>query len=148
SGSIAHLLLHSSLRHGIEPFGSSGIRRLTPRIYHQEYGPEWLSCRYAHPRLAAQLADIRTRRRAKHPSVLAAEMRRAFIANAIACGRRLETFPEHESSRFMQTQLLLELERRHARDLLEDVVERRLTHVHVLGEIARPQRFGKAILEY
>jgi len=70
----------------------------------------------------------------KQPPILTTELRRAFIADAIARVRDVHVLHHHEASRFLQAQVFLILKRRHPRERLEVLVERRSTHADQIGK--------------
>ena len=64
----------------------------------------------------SQGGNITNRRRAKQSPVLATELRRALVADRMPCHGSIHRLAQHEASRFTQAQILLVLERAHARD--------------------------------
>src|SRR5262249_36047433 len=62
------------------------------------------------------VADFAHRRISKQPAVLAAELRGTLIADTAAYGSDIFSFIPQEAPRFLQTKLLLILQRTQARD--------------------------------
>jgi hypothetical protein len=69
--------------------------------------------------------DIALRRCAKQAAVLAAELRGAFIPHTAAGAARIEILVQHQLPCFLQTQLLLVLQRAYAREGAEMLPESR-----------------------
>jgi hypothetical protein len=80
------------------------------------------------------------RRRAEQATVLATELRRAFVPNAPAGAACIEILVQHQLPRFLQTQLLLVLQRAHAREGAKMLPEGCGAHVRALRQFVRVQR--------
>ncbi|RMN46591.1 hypothetical protein ALQ60_05456 [Pseudomonas syringae pv. papulans] len=75
-------------------------------------------------------------------AVLPAELRRAFIADAIAGAGGVQAFIDDQPSSFLQAQLFLILQRAHGRQRLESVVQRRIPQVGHARQLVDAQRLG------
>src|ERR1700730_1552705 len=107
----------------------------------KQQGPlAWLSAQ-------AQTPDISLWRRTEQPTVLATELRHALIAHAHPCNTRVELLVEHQLTCFLQSKLLLVLQRAHPRDFAEVLPEGRWTHVHTGRQLVHAERSVKVELE-
>ncbi|KPX63697.1 Unknown protein sequence [Pseudomonas syringae pv. lapsa] len=79
---------------------------------------------------------------AKLAAVLPAELRRAFIADAIAGAGGIQAFIDDQSSSLLQAQLFLVLQRTHGGQRLESVVQRRIAEVGQTCQLVDAQRLG------
>ena len=86
-------------------------------------------------------------RRAIHAAVFPTELGRAFITHSKAGGSGIHSPGEHQPTGFLQAQLFLELQGRHASDLFEGVIKGRFTHISARGQIGNAQRLGITILQ-
>ena len=84
--------------------------------------------------------DIALRRRAEEATVLATELRRAFIAHTPAGTARVEVLVQHQLPRLLQTQLLLVLQRAHASEGTEMLPKGRGAHVRPISQFVAVQR--------
>src|SRR6516165_4498008 len=73
-------------------------------------------------------------RTAEEAAVLPAELRSAQIAHALARGA-VHHGREHQTSRLLQPQYFLVMQRAHRSDRLKVLVERGTTHVHSFGQV-------------
>src|SRR3546814_8815719 len=80
------------------------------------------------------------RRCPEQAAVLPAELRGTVVADAMAGRGGFHPFAQHQPARFLQAQLLLELQRRHGRGRLEALVQRGWAHVRRGGEFLDAQR--------
>src|ERR1700722_11629742 len=94
-----------------------------------------------------QARDLDAWRRTEQAPVFAAELRRAFVADAMPGGGAFDAVGEHHPPRFVQPQVLLVLQRGHRSDRLETMMQRRRTHVHGFGQFLDAQRRRVALLE-
>jgi hypothetical protein len=91
--------------------------------------------------------DIALRRRAEQATVLATELRRAFVPHTPARAARVEVLVQHQLPCFLQTQLLLVLQWAHAREGAEMLPEGRWAHVRAIRQIVPVQRLREVLLE-
>ena len=91
--------------------------------------------------------DIALGRRAKQATVLATELRRAFVPHSPAGAARVEVFVQHQLPCFLQTQLLLVLQRAHASQGAEMLPEGRGAHVRAIRQVVAVQSFNEVLLE-
>ena len=54
-------------------------------------------------KFTAKICNIALRRRAEELLVIAAEVRRVFVAHTVSGVRRVQVFTEHQASRLLQT---------------------------------------------
>ena len=91
--------------------------------------------------------DIALGRRSEQATVLATELRRAFVPHTPAGTARVEVLVQHQLPRFLQTQLLLVLQRAHASQGAEMLQEGRGAHVRAIRQIVPVQRLREVLLE-
>ena len=93
--------------------------------------------RLQHPttRQFAHALDVALRRRAELAAVLAVELRDTFVAHARGGAAGVQRLRQHELARLLQAQLLLVLQRAHAREAAEVQAEGRGAHVRALGQL-------------
>ena len=68
----------------------------------------------------------------------------AFVAYPVAGGGRFQSLGEHQTAGFVEAQFFLELQWRHASDLLEAVEQGGLAHVGFFCQLLHSQWFGVA----
>ena len=90
--------------------------------------------------------DITLRRSAETDN-LAAELRRALVSHTPAGAARVEALVQHQLPCFLQTQLLLVLQRAHASQGAEMLPEGRGAHVRAIRQVVAVQRFNEVLLE-
>jgi hypothetical protein len=90
---------------------------------------------------------IPLRRRAEQAPVLATELRRAFVPHTPGGAARVQVFVQHQLPRFLQTQLLLVLQRTHAGEGAKVLPEGRWAHVSAIRQIIPLQRLREILLE-
>ncbi len=74
-------------------------------------------------------------RQAESAFVLTIELRGIFISDVKAGLRGVHSFIQHQPASFLQSQLLLELQRAHGRGCLEMRMEARYAHVQFVGDV-------------
>jgi len=84
---------------------------------------------------------------AKQASALAAELGCTLITHTAPGVARVEALVEHQLPRFLQTQLLLELQRAHACDGAEMLAKSRWTHVRASCQVVDVQHVSEILLE-
>src|SRR5204863_4634553 len=94
-----------------------------------------------------QASDIALRRRAEQPTVLATELRRAFVPHTPARAARVEVLVQHQLPRLLQAQLLLVLQRAHASKGAKMQPEGRGAHVRAISQFVAVQRLNEVLLE-
>src|SRR6266542_202540 len=92
-------------------------------------------------------AYVALRRSAKHAAVLAAELRGAFITHKPAGATRVEVLVQHQLPCFLQTQLLLVLQRAQASEGAEMLPEGGWAHVRAIRQVVPVQRLHEILLE-
>src|SRR5574337_102618 len=120
------------------------IQRKEPRIIRGSYFCQALWYYSGH---LPQTCDIPQRWRTKHAAVLAAELRRALIADLECCTRCVLFFSEHQPPRFVQAQPFLVLQRAHCRHLPEVKMETRCAHVDLSCEVIDAERLCEVPLQ-
>src|SRR5262252_5011106 len=83
----------------------------------------------------APVADFTYRRIPEQPAVLAAELRRAFIADTAAYGSDIFSFVSQNAPRFLEAKLLLILQRTHAGDAAEPLMKTGNAHARPSGQV-------------
>jgi hypothetical protein len=74
-------------------------------------------------------------------------LRWTFISDTAARGARVELLVQHQLSCLLQTQLLLVLQRAHAREGAEMLPEGRGAHVRAIRQFVPVQRLNEVLLE-
>jgi len=93
------------------------------------------------------MRDIAVRRCAEQAAVLAAELRSAFIPHTRCRATGIEVLVQHQLPCLLQTQLLLVLQRAHARERTEMLPEGRGTHMRAIRQFVAVQRLSEVLLE-
>src|SRR6185295_14447307 len=91
--------------------------------------------------------DIALRRRAEQATVLATELRWALVPHTAAGAARVEVLVQHQLPCFLQTQLLLVLQRAYASQGAEMLPEGRGAHVRAIRQFVAVQRLHEVLFE-
>ena len=79
--------------------------------------------------------------------VFAAELRGASISDSYSSTGRIQTFSQHQSAGFLQSQPLLELQWAHSGDGFEVVMESRDAHPKLACDALDSKRLVKVLME-
>src|ERR1700694_5973525 len=90
--------------------------------------------------------DISMRRCTEQAAILAAELRRTFIADPMSCRCSIHPLSKHEPAGFVQAQLLLILHGDHRCHSAEVVVESPGCHRNLLGQLLDSLRLYVIVL--
>ncbi|EEF93365.1 hypothetical protein CATMIT_02008, partial [Catenibacterium mitsuokai DSM 15897] len=86
---------------------------------------------------------ILRRRQAEDARIVAAELRRAVVADVVAGGGGVEPVADHQAARFLHSQLRAELQRAHRGNGLEVFVEARAAHAGDAGDFVDAADLGE-----
>ena len=92
------------------------------------------------PERGAEASRVASRRKPELPSVLAAELRGAVVSHPVGHGGDVVGSGEQQQARFLQADLLLELDRAERGDGLEVAVERGRAHAAGASEVLDAKR--------
>ena len=94
------------------------------------------------PNFAVTARGVLAWRLAENAFVVAAEIRWVAVTDGESGARGVQTFAAHQAPRFLQAQLFLVLERRHRRQLLGFLVQRRGAHAAMARQRENRKRLG------